>query len=69
MEIQKYDYKLGDWCVDLNSASLFTDSQQIHIELKAMEVLQTLVLAKGEVVTREAIKEEVWKGGLLPTTR
>jgi DNA-binding winged helix-turn-helix (wHTH) protein len=52
MEIQKYDYKLGDWCVDLNSASLFTDSQQIHIELKAMEVLQTLVLAKGEVVRR-----------------
>lgn len=62
METQKYDFKVGEWQVNLSASCIFNDSTETHVEPKAMEVLQLLAEANGEVVSRAAIMEKVWNG-------
>jgi DNA-binding winged helix-turn-helix (wHTH) protein/TolB-like protein/lipoprotein NlpI len=60
MNSRNYDFQIGDWHIEVASCSLFNEKDEVHIEPKAMEVLQILVHAQGKVVTRESLMEKVW---------
>jgi DNA-binding winged helix-turn-helix (wHTH) protein/TolB-like protein/Tfp pilus assembly protein PilF len=62
MNSHNYDFQIGDWHVDVASCTLFNKQNELHIEPKAMEVLQILVHARGKVVARETLMETVWHG-------
>lgn len=62
MDARKYDFKVGDWCVDVKTSCIFNEGDEIHVEPKAIELLQLLAKAEGEVVPRETIMDVVWNG-------
>ncbi|WP_395339912.1 winged helix-turn-helix domain-containing protein [Ningiella sp. W23] len=62
MEARKFDFTVGDWRVDVKASCIFNDDGETHVEPKAMEVLQLLAKAQGDVVSRESIMESVWNG-------
>ncbi|MEP1383284.1 MAG: winged helix-turn-helix domain-containing protein [Paraglaciecola sp.] len=62
MELRSYDFKIGDWYVSISECSLSSDTEVLHIEPKAMEVLEMLAQAQGELVSRGAIMEKIWHG-------
>ena len=56
---------LNDWWVCPPEGSLVRDDKTIHLEPKAMEVLAYLALHAGEVVSREELEREVWRGAVV----
>ena len=62
MESRNHDFKIGEWYVDTTTCSLFNETNDVHIEPKAMEVLQILAQAQGTLVSRDVIMEQVWQG-------
>ena len=55
-------YKLGEWLVSPSDCTITKNDTVVTIEPKAMELLSLLAKANGELVTRQAIMEEVWQG-------
>ncbi|MEJ2454299.1 MAG: winged helix-turn-helix domain-containing protein [Candidatus Thiodiazotropha sp.] len=58
-------YSLGQWRVDPSGSRIFRDGDSIRLEPKVMEVLGYLVAHRGELVTREALERDVWRGALI----
>jgi len=51
---------LGHYSIDCNAKKLYNDEILLHVTSKAVELLLLLYLAKGEVVTMEAIESKLW---------
>ena len=62
MQVKHFDYKIGDWHINISACLISTSAKEVYIEPKAMQVLQVLIRANGDLVTRDAIMEEVWAG-------
>jgi adenylate cyclase len=58
-------YTLGDWVVDPAGCRIAADGATVHLEPKVMEVLAYLVSHQGQLVTREALEQDVWRGALV----
>lgn len=56
------DFKVKDWVVRPQRLCLERGEEIVHIKPKSMAVLVCLATAKGEVVTRSRLFEEVWPG-------
>jgi len=52
--------RFGGFELDLTSGELFRDGQKLAIPPKAFEVLKALLERRGEVVTREELRERLW---------
>ena len=52
----------GGFVLDLRKHALFHFSQRVHLTPKPIEVLETLVLRQGEVVSKEDLLRAIWKG-------
>ena len=55
-------YRLGDWTVDEAANRLVREAEEVRIEKRVMAVLSVLAAAKGEVVSKDALIDEVWNG-------
>ncbi len=55
-------FELGPWKVLTNQNRIESGEEAVHLEPKVMEVLCVLAREQGEVVTRNALLEEVWAG-------
>lgn len=55
-------FTLGPWTVLPNQNRIEGDPNAVHLEPKVMEVLCVLARQQGEVVSRNDLLEEVWKG-------
>jgi TolB-like protein/DNA-binding winged helix-turn-helix (wHTH) protein len=53
--------KIGDFLIDPAATSISGPSGVVHIEPKIMEVLVALCDNAGEVVTRDALIEKIWR--------
>ena len=53
-------FELGEWRVDPRSREFRSNGLSIRVSPKAMQVLQTLVGARGDVVRRDEILNAVW---------
>ena len=62
MEAKNYDYKIGEWHININTCLISKLGSEVYIEPKAMQVLHVLIRAHGDLVTRENIMNEVWSG-------
>ncbi|MGI9413248.1 MAG: winged helix-turn-helix domain-containing protein [Hyphomicrobiales bacterium] len=53
-------FELGEWRVDPRSREFRSNGLSIRVSPKAMQVLQTLVGARGDVIRRDEILDAVW---------
>lgn len=58
-------FQLGDWQVFPEQGTLLGDNGAVHIEPKIMDVLVYLATHQGEVVKRNELIDEVWKGTMV----
>jgi TolB-like protein len=65
LHLLKQRYMLGNWKVEIDASLLCRDKQSIHLEPKVMDVLNYFALHQGELVTREALERDVWRGALV----
>src|SRR5580704_13510762 len=56
------DFQLGAWVVRPQLNILVRDQRTIHLEPKMMGVLVCLAQRSGEVVPKEQLVQEVWRG-------
>jgi DNA-binding winged helix-turn-helix (wHTH) protein len=54
--------------VDLSSGSLFRSGIRVQIQSQPFQVLRLLLESKGEVVTREQLREALWPHDTLWTS-
>jgi len=55
-------FHVGQWQVDPLGNTLTRDGESLRLEPKAVWVLRTLAAQPGEIVTRQALYDEVWRG-------
>lgn len=60
-EILPHLFQVGDWRADANQNLMWHGSRKIHLEPKAMAILQYLVMHANDVVSREVLFAEFWK--------
>src|SRR5215510_9923723 len=53
----------GQFQLDLQREELFKQGSRVRIPYKAFQVLLALVERPGEIVTREALRARLWRGG------
>lgn len=58
-------YRLDDWVIRPQHACIERGGEVIHLKPKPMAVLECLCRAGGEVVTRDALFDSVWPGGVV----
>jgi DNA-binding winged helix-turn-helix (wHTH) protein len=58
-------FHVGGWWVEPKAGQLVKGRQVVRLEPKAMEVLNYLVARAGEVVSREELERDVWRGALV----
>jgi len=58
-------FSLEDWWVSPAEGTLSRGDEVVHLEPKAMEVLVYLASRPGEVITREELERDVWRGALV----
>jgi len=59
------EFFVGDWRVAPAQGVLTRGHEVVHLEPKAMDVLVYLASRPGEVVTREELERDVWRGALV----
>lgn len=57
------DFRLGDWIVRPQRRVIERGEKSVHIKPKPMAVLECLLAAGGEPVTRNELFDTVWPGG------
>lgn len=58
-------YLLGNWVVDPAASQIFRDEVTLRLEPKVMDVLGYLVAHQGQLVSRQALERDVWRGALV----
>lgn len=56
---------VGDWLIDPSAGQIAQGGRVAKLEPKVMEVLSYLAQRQGELVTREDLERDVWKGALV----
>jgi TolB-like protein/DNA-binding winged helix-turn-helix (wHTH) protein/Tfp pilus assembly protein PilF len=58
-------FQVGDWLVDPAAGQIARGGRAVKLEPKVMEVLCYLALRQGDLVTREDLERDVWKGAVV----
>jgi TolB-like protein/DNA-binding winged helix-turn-helix (wHTH) protein/tetratricopeptide (TPR) repeat protein len=58
-------FRLGDWLVSPASGEIAQGERVLRVEPKAMDVLVYLADREGQVVSREELERDVWRGALV----
>jgi TolB-like protein/DNA-binding winged helix-turn-helix (wHTH) protein len=58
-------YRLGEWIVRPQRACIERGGEVVHLQPKPLAVLECLCEARGEVVTRADLFDQVWPGGVV----
>lgn len=61
----KIGFSIGEWQVTPDEGVLTRDDEIVHLEPKVMDVLVYFASRSGEVITREELERDVWKGALV----
>ncbi len=59
------NFVINDWHVSPTEGLIEKDDAVVHLEPKVMELLVYLASRQGEVVTRDDIEKDVWRGALI----
>ncbi|MCF7982971.1 MAG: winged helix-turn-helix domain-containing protein [Thiohalocapsa sp.] len=58
-------FRVGDWLVDPAAGQISKAGRAVKLEPKVMDVLAYLAVRQGELVTREELERDVWKGAVV----
>lgn len=61
----KPDFSVGEWGVTPDEGTITRDGEIVHLEPKVMEVLVYFTSRLAEVITREELERDVWKGAIV----
>lgn len=61
----KTGFSIGEWQVTPDEGVLTRDDEIVHLEPKVMDVLVYFASRSGEVITREELERDVWKGAVV----
>ena len=65
----KSSFSIGNLNINFSKHEIFKDSKKIELTLKEFEVLEMLIKAKGNVLTREFLLERIWGYEYIGETR
>ncbi|PLY13690.1 MAG: hypothetical protein C0631_13435 [Sedimenticola sp.] len=65
VEDRSQSFKVGDLIVDPAAGQISRDGVAVKLEPKVMEVLSYLASRQGELITRENLERDVWKGAVI----
>ncbi|MCP5408380.1 MAG: winged helix-turn-helix domain-containing protein [Chromatiaceae bacterium] len=60
-----HPFRVGDWMVEPAGGHITRQGKSVKLEPKVMEVLSYLASRQGELVTRDEIERDVWKGAVI----
>jgi adenylate cyclase len=63
--MDKPNLLLDNWQVSPQEGTLSRDDETVHLEPRVMDVLVYLAQRAGEVITREELERDVWRGALV----
>jgi DNA-binding response OmpR family regulator len=63
------EYTFGEVHVDFRKHEVVRGSKPVQLSARELEVLKYFILREGEVVTRDALLDDVWGYDTFPTTR
>ena len=63
------EYTFGNVHVDFKKGLALKGKENLNLTVKELEVLRFFVLREGEVITRDALLNEVWGYSAFPSTR
>ena len=63
--LNQQGFSIEGWRVSPAEGVLFRGDEMVHLEPKVMEVLVYLVSHQGEVITREELERDVWRGAVV----
>lgn len=69
LDPQPTDAVASDFRVDLQSRRAFSNGQEVPLTVKEFDVLATLDNARGAVITREKLMDEVWDQNWFGSTK
>lgn len=69
LDPQPNDAVASDFRVDLQSRRAFSNGQEVPLTVKEFDVLATLDNARGAVITREKLMDEVWDQNWFGSTK
>lgn len=69
LDPQPNDAAASDFRVDLQSRRAFSNGQEVPLTVKEFDVLATLDNARGAVITREKLMDEVWDQNWFGSTK
>ena len=58
-------FRVGDWVVEQAAGQISRDGTSVKLEPKVIDVLSYLASHQGELVTRDDLERDVWKGALV----
>lgn len=64
-DVSSRPFRIGEWTVDPAGNTLSRNGDEVRIEPLVMDVLRHLARHAGELVTREELESEVWRGALI----
>ncbi|SHG49224.1 winged helix-turn-helix domain-containing protein [Flagellimonas flava] len=65
MQSQKSRYQIGHWIFDPTSLELKTGKKTVMLQNQIVKVLQVLIGADGQVVSKEQLLQNVWNGTIV----
>lgn len=60
-----HPYRVGDWNIEPAAGQISRGRTGVKLEPKVMEVLSYLASRQGELVTRDDLERDVWKGAIV----
>ena len=54
------DFRIGDWLVQPAQCRLTSNGRAVHVRPKVMDLLTCLARHQGEVLSKDALLDEVW---------
>lgn len=64
-DLREKGFIIDDWRVSPAEGVLSRADEMVHLEPRVMEVLVYLASRQGEVITREELERDVWRGALV----
>ena len=61
------EVQVGQYTLDMRNKTLYKQGQEIELATKVIDLLLLFIQSKGQVVTNEMIKEQLWSASQMPS--
>ena len=66
-QVRSEEIKIGAYTLDVKNKRLYLDGKSVEMTVKVIELLMLFIRSKGDIVTGEHIKENLWTASQMPS--